>query len=604
MTDETEKKPPQGLTITPSSATLKPGETVQLTASNPQASWSSANPAIATVTSAGFVTAMSQAGETTIKAQYKGDKGSASITVEAVDVPIEPPVELPLTVAPASADFYPGDTVQAMASKPGVGWASSQPATASVDAGGLVTGVAAGNAAVTASVGSEQASMQITVRNRVDTGATPIEPGQDAQAIVNGKPAGTTFLFKAGVHRMQTISPRAGDIYEGEAGAILSGARLLTSFTTESGLYVATGQTQQGTVHGSCLASGPRCDYPEQLFIDNVMQLHVASKAAVVAGSWFFDYAVDKIYFADNPTSKVVETSVTTTAFNATANNVTIVGLTVEKYANLAQHGAIHADGTTGWTVRDNVVRWNHGVGIRVAATMRCLHNNVHHNGQMGIGGSLCDDALVEGNEIAYNNTANFDPGWEAGGTKFTESNRLIVRNNFSHHNNGPGLWTDINNINVLYEGNTVEDNAYMGIFHEISYACIIRNNIVKRNGFSKPEWIWGAGILVAASPNVEVYGNTVEGNADGIGAVQQVRVDTPSAYGLHEISNLYVHNNDVTMTEGWTGFVQDVGDNSYFLSRNNRFLANTYHVSGSATLFTWDNQELTLAQWQAKGLQ
>jgi parallel beta-helix repeat protein len=431
---------------------------------------------------------------------------------------------------------------------------------------------------------------------------TPIYPGQDAQSIINSLPAGTTFLFKAGVHRMQTIRPRDGDKLNGEPGAILSGARLLTSFTRSGSYWVASGQTQQGVAHGSCLAGYPRCNLPEQLFVDDQVLLHVGTLAEVGPGKWYFDYAGDRIYFADDPTGRIVETSVTTTAFEPTANNVTVNGLIVEKYANIAQHGAVSAEGKTGWVISANEVRWNHGLGIRVGPFSRVTGNKSHHNGQLGIGG-VGNDILVEANEIAYNNIAHFDWGWEAGATKFTETNRLIVRGNFVHHNYGPGLWTDINNINTITEGNTVEDNDMMGIFHEISYAAIIRNNIVRRNGLAYPGWLWGAGILVAASPNVEIYGNTLEGNADGIGAIQQNRSGDAAAYGPHEISNLYVHDNVVTITQGQSGLVQDIGDNSYFTSRNNRFEHNQYHLGSNPQYFEWMNGSRTELQWKGYGL-
>ena len=132
----------------------------------------------------------------------------------------------------------------------------------------------------------------------------------------------------------------------------------------------------------------------------------------------------------------------------------------------------------------------------------------------------------MQGNEIAFNNTAGFGPGpqSEAGATKFVFTNRLVVRDNFSHHNHGPGLWTDIDNNDCLYEGNRVEDNDWRGIFHEISYACVIRNNVVRNNGHSFPAGtplfvLEGAGILVNSSADVEIYGNVVEGNRNGIGA-------------------------------------------------------------------------------------
>jgi len=68
----------------------------------------------------------------------------------------------------------------------------------------------------------------------IDGGERHVEsifPGEDIQARVNAAPVGTTFLLKAGVHRMQAIVPRDGDTFMGEAGTVLSGARLLATLS-------------------------------------------------------------------------------------------------------------------------------------------------------------------------------------------------------------------------------------------------------------------------------------------------------------------------------------------------------------------------------------
>jgi parallel beta-helix repeat protein len=425
-----------------------------------------------------------------------------------------------------------------------------------------------------------------------------IFPGQAIQPRVAAAPPGTQFLLKAGIHRMQTISPKDRDTFRGEPGAVLTGARELTAFSRAGSYWVADGQFQEGGRHGaSCQEGYPRCNYPEQLFLDDQLLTHVGSLEEVVPGAWYFDYPNDQIYFADDPTGRRVETSVTSRAFEATASNVTVSGLVVERYANQAQSGAIHSDGTIGWVIADNEVRWNHGVGVRVGTGARLLRNNIHHNGQIGVGGGGTS-AVIEGNEIAYNNTNHFDWNWEAGGAKWAGTSKLTVRGNFAHHNGGPGLWTDIDNLDTLYENNTVEDNAWAGIFHEISYAAIIRNNVVRRNGFGHADWIWGAGILIAASSNVEVYGNTLEGNADGIGAVQQARGS--GKYGPYQVSNLWVHDNTIDMTVGVTGMVQDIGDKSYFTSRNNRFERNRYRLGPGKSYFVWLDEERPESEWKS----
>src|SRR5262245_11249109 len=62
-----------------------------------------------------------------------------------------------------------------------------------------------------------------------------ILPGEDVQARVNVAPPGSTFILKSGVHRLQSIVPRSGDRFVGEAGTVLSGARLLRA--ARSGSY-------------------------------------------------------------------------------------------------------------------------------------------------------------------------------------------------------------------------------------------------------------------------------------------------------------------------------------------------------------------------------
>lgn len=426
-----------------------------------------------------------------------------------------------------------------------------------------------------------------------------IFPGQDVQAAVNAMPEGTAFLLRAGVYRLQSVRPKRGNTFIGEAGTVMSGARIVTGFTASGSTWVAIGQTAGGMIHGDCEPGYPRCSFPEDLFIDDEPQRHAGSLAAVVPGAWHFDRPAARVYVGSDPTGRRVELSVTPGAFLPAADNVTIAGLTIEKYAVPAQDGAVSSLGVSNWTIMRNEIRLNHGLGVRAGPGTRVTGNRIHHNGQLGIGGGGAG-VLVDGNEIAFNNTAHFDPTWEAGGAKFTFSTGLVVRGNNVHHNAGPGLWTDLDNVDTLYEGNTSEDNARNGILHEISYAAVIRNNTIRRNGAAFSEWIWGAGILVSSSRDVEVAGNIVDGNADGIGGVQQAR--GAGRLGAYDLTNLFVHDNSVSIAGGWTGVVQDVGDRSVFASRNNRFERNQYQLPAGSLSFAWLDGEYTDAGWRRFG--
>ena len=299
-------------------------------------------------------------------------------------------------------------------------------------------------------------------------------------------------------------------------------------------------------------------------------------------------------------------------------NNVTIRGLVIRRYHGPLQSAAILAGHmwkagavTRGWIIEDNEVTANAAGGIRIGSHTQVLRNNVHHNGQIGISG-VGDSTLVADNEIAYNNTANVDPSWEAGGAKFVLTHDLVVRGNFVHHNNGIGLWSDISSFNTLYENNRAEDNAYTGIFYEVSYGGIIRNNVVQRNGFAQPEpaWVLGAGIMLANSSDVEIYGNTVTDNRQGITAYHQLRGVTPyedslpKPYGPWNTRNNYIHDNVITMKVGMTGMAQNIDlGMSMFTAWNNRFANNRYVIPGTNRLpFAWANTPMTTAQWIAAG--
>lgn len=363
-------------------------------------------------------------------------------------------------------------------------------------------------------------------------GAVLIKTTDNAAQIAGAHDAGTTFVFEAGLHRGVSIKPQSGDVFLGSPGAILSGAKVLSGWNASSGFWYAGGQTSQLTGSGGCRFNedGTRydaCQYPEQLFVNGQPWWQVTSLDQLSSGRWFFDYAADRVYIGANPAGQLVELSTVANAFKSSASGVTISGLVIEKYASRAQTGAIEGSSGNWWTVSNNELRLNHGYGLRIGNRMQVLNNNVHHNGQLGVGG-IGDDVLVEGNEIGYNHTAGFLLDWEAGGTKFVLTDRLVFRNNWVHNNDGRGVWTDIENVNVLVVDNLVEYNSKGGIVHEIGYAAEIRNNVSRYNGHGFSPWVWGAQIVVQNSSDTLVIGNDVtvaaSGGGNGISVINQNR--------------------------------------------------------------------------------
>ncbi|MGH9195296.1 MAG: right-handed parallel beta-helix repeat-containing protein, partial [Acidimicrobiia bacterium] len=456
------------------------------------------------------------------------------------------------------------------------------------------------------------------------TGCTgvAVRPGDDIQAKLNGKPDGTVFCLAAGTYRMTTtLVPKTSQQLVGDASgpAILSGAKPVSA-VKEGSYWVITGQTTLGTSQFSGATTQCRpvnrvdpkgmCVYKDQVFLDDVSLWQVGSLAELSSGEFFWDYGANKIYLINDPTGRKLERSVFGgQAIRASYPGVTVRNLVIEKFGNGVQSGSLSAG--TNWNVIGNDVRLNHGGGIHQGPGTLLASNHIHHNGQLGIHGGQATCAAAKGlvaenNEIAFNNIAGYNWAWEGGATKWTHTDGLIARGNYVHDNYGVGLWTDADNINVLYENNLVEDNHAEGINHELSQRAIIRYNTVRRNGFHHPTQgkAFGSGIFIDQSRDVEVYGNIVELNNGGIAAVQEPA--GTSCYGQErETINLFVHDNTVRQQTGWAGGLQLLNepDTGYY-SRNNRWENNTYYLGNlsSGLHFRWSSGDTTAATWRSFG--
>jgi len=421
-----------------------------------------------------------------------------------------------------------------------------------------------------------------------------IQPGQSVQGFVDKSAEGTAFCLKSGIYRLQQVIPKNGQSFYGEEGTVLSGAREIGDLKREGPLWVATGQTQAHVRRGRCDPNFPTCNMPDAFFIDDRPLQPVLSKQDLAAGKFYLERASGRLYFVDDPRGHRVEATVTEFAFAGRAANVSISNIVVEKYSNPAQTGAISGRMGKNWAVENVEARWNSGAGISVGAGSRVVNCNIHHNGQLGInaGGN---DILLEGNQIWANNAYGFDFGWEAGGVKVTRSDGARFLRNYVHHNVGPGLWCDIECRNVLYEENTVEYNDDAGIFHEISFAAVIRKNVVRFNGQAHRPWFWGSEILIAASEEVQVYENTVTvaPHGNSIVLIDQNR-ETPRGTRYKTQNNSVRYNTVIFQEGGGAGGAADteVGDENYGIitQGNNVFDHNIYQTldPNQAVQFAW----------------
>lgn len=164
---------PSIVSVTPATGKLNIGATLQLSAevldvdgvplSSGAITWTSSNPAVATVSSTGLVTALA-VGAVTITATSGTVTGTAAVTIPAVDH---------IVVAPASASLGSNETQQLTATLYDVDnmvltgrvvtWSSSNTGVATVSSTGLVTGVGNGTATITATSEDKTATSTMTV---------------------------------------------------------------------------------------------------------------------------------------------------------------------------------------------------------------------------------------------------------------------------------------------------------------------------------------------------------------------------------------------------------------------------------------------------------
>jgi parallel beta-helix repeat protein len=444
----------------------------------------------------------------------------------------------------------------------------------------------------------------------IDSNAIRLKVGDNFQQIVSGSPPGTHFVIASGIHRLQQVKPKDGQVFTGEPGAVMSGAKVLNDFIRDGGLWVARGQTQQGPTHPAAaighhqLPGHERENHPEDVFFDEMRLRHVASISQLGSGEWFFDYAADKIYLFDDPTGHRIETSAATHAFSAPGvEDVVIENLTVRHYANTSQTGAVHAAGTRDWTIRYVEASYNHAIGIHTGPGTYLHHSQMLHNGQMGLRG-IGDNMRIEHNEIAFNRELGYNWLWEAGAMKILESTGTMFRHNWVHDNAGPGIWFDAFNRSTTIESNLVERNTHIGIFYEISYGPTkIRWNIVRDNGAGQPG-AGGAGILISNSREVDVVENAVDNNQNGIMLTMVNREAGPD--GMLETANVRVIGNDIRMLSGGTGLVDETGNDAYYTSKGNVFEENTYYLENPGALrFVWTERwtsAITWESWRAEG--
>lgn len=249
--------PVAAVTVNPSSASIVTGTTQQLTATTTDSSnnvltgrtitWSSSDPAVATVDANGLVTAVAT-GTATITATSEGKSGTAAISVTPLPAPVAT-----VTVAPPSASVVSGGTQQLTAttsdsagnvlSGRSISWSSDASAIATVNARtGLVSAVTPGIATITATSEGQSGTSTITV-TPVPVASVSVTPASASVVVGNTQQLSAVTKDSTGA----VLTGRTVTWSSNNSAATVDANGLVTAVGVGTATITATSEGKSGT---------------------------------------------------------------------------------------------------------------------------------------------------------------------------------------------------------------------------------------------------------------------------------------------------------------------------------------------------------------------
>ena len=330
----------------------------------------------------------------------------------------------------------------------GAVWSTSNSGLASVTQSGALTALATGTVTVQATYEGRTAQLATTLAPTIapsaygpqatmtcPAGAVAISPGQSIQNNVNLNPGATTFCLRAGVHYLtSSITPKTGNTFVGEYGAILDGSNWSTSDSTQAAFRAHNQDIDYVTIRN--------------LVIRKMPQKGIHAYYWLTPDHWTIEYneiaeAKTGILFPDH--SMIRNNYIHHNYGDGSASDPALRG---------GGYVGYYASNTT---LENNELAYNGKEQKVMESTNVTFRNNfVHHNQGDGVwydGGN--PGALVEGNRVEDN---------ARNGIFYEASNGSIIRNNTIRRSGDTGVFISTSQNADIY-GNTLESN-----FRAITY--------------------------------------------------------------------------------------------------------------------------------------
>lgn len=364
--------------------------------------------------------------------------------------------------------------------------------------------------------------------NDINNGTSVSTPFKTIQKAMGKVVAGDTVYVRGGTYREEINAYRGGtatnpvtvSAYQDEV-PVIKGSEIVTGWTLHSGnIWKKTNwmrNSQQVFVDLQDNAGLQQIGMPSKHYGSFEYPTPVGSGLSTMkAGSFYYDPASYTLYvwLADgsDPNKHVIEASTKRRLFFMGASYINLKRLAFRHTSSSAftKQGAAVELG--GYSIMDQCdVQYTDFAGVTVGylkTGAQVLNSNISNNGNSGINAPGSYDFRVAGSKMNGNNYRRFNALWHAGGLKAAAKAYGVVEYNEVANNYGSGIWFDYansGNRNVV-KNNYVHDNGpkEAGIFMEVTKNAVVANNVLVNNA--------RRGIYIAASNNIRVYNNTIDG--------------------------------------------------------------------------------------------
>ncbi|RRD29409.1 DUF1565 domain-containing protein [Actinomyces bowdenii] len=387
-------------------------------------------------------------------------------------------------------------------------------------------------------------------------------PYQTISTAIDAASTGDTIELADGTYREGELSVGKGLTIRAAQGAtpVISGAKVPETWTNAGNGTWSTGHDMVRFCTVCTTNADPEAEgmaaHPEQVFVDGKPLTQVASRAEVTASTFYVDdpdpvtlkeagnnragynvkpHTGTSYVIGVDPAQHEVEVVQHHRALSATADNVTLSGLVVEKYSavqrwdyddpeigTLSGGGMVVASGGN-LRIEGSTFRYSSSAGaVQVidATDAVVTGNRFEENGSNGFGINNSTGVTVERNLWRSNNTADhITTGCGAyctlADTKITHADGVRFAFNTVDYSDagydisepavyadqrGAGVWFDEGVINSEIVGNYFV-NTPVAMFNEVSSNNLIASNIVEGAG---------VGIHVSGSDKTRIWNNTI----------------------------------------------------------------------------------------------